>query len=66
MNRHGTDTVSLGFGLVFLTVLAGWLLTRVAEVDLPPVGWLIAGVFVLLGVLGIVVTLRTTGRTTTG
>jgi hypothetical protein len=66
MNRHGTDTVSLGFGLVFLVVLAGWLLTRVVEVDLPPVGWLIAGVFVLLGVLGVVVTLRTTGRTTTG
>jgi hypothetical protein len=66
MNRHGTDTVSLGFGLVFLVVLAGWLLTRLVEVDLPPAGWLIAGAFVLLGVLGVVVTLRTTGRTTTG
>lgn len=58
MTRHGTDVVSLGFGLAFLAVLAGWLLTRVADVELPPLGWLIAGAFVLFGVLGVVATIR--------
>ena len=66
MNRHRTDTVSLTFGLTFLVVLVGWLLTRVVEVDLPPVGWLIAGAFVLLGVLGVITTVRPTGRTPAG
>jgi hypothetical protein len=54
MNRHALDALSLVFGLVFLAVVAGWLVTRWVDIDLPAAGWLVASALVLLGALGLV------------
>jgi len=56
MNRHALDVFSLVCGSVFLAVVAGWLVTRWINLDLPPAGWFVASALVLLGILGLVVT----------
>jgi hypothetical protein len=66
MNRHALDALSLAFGSVFLAVVAGWLLTRWVEVDLPSAGWLVASALVLLGALGLVTTAAQRPRGTGG
>jgi hypothetical protein len=59
MKSHRTDGVSLTFGLVFL-VIAGWYLAaRLVDLDLPMMGWSVAGGLILLGLLGLVGALRT-------
>jgi hypothetical protein len=59
MKSHRTDGVSLTFGVVFL-VIAGWYLAaRLVELDLPAMGWSVAGGLILLGLLGLVGALRT-------
>jgi hypothetical protein len=67
MKRHGFDTVSFTLGLIFLTFVAMWLLSRVADIGLPSIGWFLAGGLTLLGALGVILTVylhsdRTTGQ----
>lgn len=62
MNRHATDVVSLVAGAMFLAVAGIWLLFRTVHISLPSIGWLAAGGLVIVGVLGLVGTLRP-GRT---
>jgi hypothetical protein len=58
MKSHRTDGVSLTFGLVFL-VMAGWYLAaRLVDLDLPMMGWSVAGGLILLGLLGLAGALR--------
>ncbi len=54
MKAHRTDLVSLIFGLLFLLLAAWWLVARLLEFMLPPVGWFLAGALLLIGVLGLV------------
>ena len=64
MKKHGLDAVSFAFGAVFLSFVAVWLGARLIDVDLPSVGWLLAGALILFGVLGVVLTLLPTNRST--
>jgi hypothetical protein len=58
MKPHRIDGVSLTFGVFFL-VLAGWYLSaRLVDLDLPMMGWSVAGGLILLGLLGLVGALR--------
>ncbi|MEJ3743787.1 hypothetical protein WEI85_10910 [Actinomycetes bacterium KLBMP 9797] len=58
MKPHRTDGVSLTFALIFLTLFAWWLLSRIVHLSLPVVGWFVAGGLIFLGVLGLVGALR--------
>jgi hypothetical protein len=58
MNRHGTDTVSLTFGLIFLLVAGWWVLSRAVDIAFPTVAWAVAVGLIAVGALGLVGTLR--------
>lgn len=62
MRPHRTDTISLSFGLIFLTVALGWAITEVVRVELPAVGWLVAGALILFGGLGLLGAIRSGRR----
>jgi hypothetical protein len=54
MKSHRTDNVSLFFGLIFLLVAGGFIARRFVSIDLPDLGWFIAGGLIILGVIGVV------------
>jgi hypothetical protein len=58
MKAHRTDGISLSFALIFLAIVGWWLLAQVVDLDLPAVGWFVAGALILLGVLGLFGALR--------
>ena len=62
MSKHETDAVSLAFGSVFLAAVAWWLLVRMIDVDLPPVGWFFAAGLILVGLLGLTLRRSSTAR----
>lgn len=53
MKNHRTDSVSLFFGLIFLLVAGAFLAREVIDVELPSLGWFIAGGLIILGVLAV-------------
>ena len=53
MKNHRTDSVSLFFGLVFLLVSGAFLARHAFDVELPSLGWFIAGGLIILGVLAV-------------
>lgn len=63
MKAHRTDGVSLVFALIFLGVAGWWLVAQVLDLNLPEVGWILAGGLILVGVLGLLGALRS-GRST--
>jgi hypothetical protein len=56
------DAVSLAFGVVFLAFVAWWQLARWVTIDAPRLGWFVAGGLILLGIAGVVATLRSDRR----
>jgi hypothetical protein len=58
MKPHRTDGVSLSFGLIFLLVALWWAVSRVVDMHLPPVGWLVAGALIVFGVIGLLGAIR--------
>jgi hypothetical protein len=64
MKAHRTDGISLSFALIFFAIFAWWTIAQVVDLELPAVGWFIAGGLILLGVLGLVGALRS-ARTAT-
>jgi hypothetical protein len=58
MRPHRTDGVSLSFGVLFLLVVAWWAVSRVVNLHLPAVGWLVAGGLIVFGVVGLLGALR--------
>lgn len=58
MNRHGTDVVSLAFGTAFLAIILWWIVVQTVHVDLPSVGWFLAGALIVAGALGLALALR--------
>jgi hypothetical protein len=65
MRRHGTDGVSLAWGLIFLVAPVVWVFSRVLHrsLYLPNGGWIVAGALIALGILGVVASLRRSDRT---
>lgn len=61
---HRTDFVSLFFGLLFLLVVGGWATTYYLDWawptgwSLPNLGWIVAGGLIVLGLLGVLASLR--------
>lgn len=53
MKSHRTDSVSLFFGLIFLLIAGAFLARQVIDVELPSLGWFIAGGLIILGVLAV-------------
>lgn len=58
MKKHRTDGVSLTFGVLFLAIVAWWLLAQIFHLALMAVGWSAAGALILLGIFGLVGALR--------
>jgi hypothetical protein len=62
MKPHRTDGVSLSFGLIFLLVAFWWAVSRVVDLHLPALGWLVAGTLILFGVVGLLGAIRSGRR----
>jgi hypothetical protein len=62
MRPHRTDGVSLSFGVIFLMVAIGWAVSRVVNLYLPALGWLVAGALILFGVIGLLGAIRSGRR----
>jgi hypothetical protein len=58
MKRHGTDGVSLTFALIFLGLSAWWLVDRYVSIDVPNLGWVLAVGLIVVGLLGVAMSLR--------
>lgn len=58
MKSHRTDGISLTFGVVFLLIVAWYVAARLVDLDLPLMGWSVAGGLIVLGLLGLVGALR--------
>jgi hypothetical protein len=48
-----TDRVALTFGVIFLAVAGLWLASQILDLRQVPVGWIVAGGLVALGLAGI-------------
>lgn len=59
MKPHRTDGVSLSFALIFVAIVGWYVLAQAFDLALPAVGWFVAGGLILLGVLGLLMALRT-------
>ena len=62
MRPHRTDGVSLSFGVIFLLVALWWAVSRVVNLQLPALGWLVAGALILFGVAGLLGAIRSGRR----
>jgi hypothetical protein len=58
MKRHATDTVSLVFGIIFLAMVRLWLVGRSINIEVPHFGWVLALGLIVLGLIGVVASLR--------
>jgi hypothetical protein len=61
MKRHSTDPVSLAFGLIFAGIAGWWLIGRYildVHVNIPNLGLIMAAALIVLGLLGVVGSLR--------
>jgi len=58
MKRHSTDLVSIIFGVIFLAIAGWWLLGRYVHLNVPHGGWVLAAALILVGLLGVVGSLR--------
>jgi hypothetical protein len=57
---HPTDHLSLAFGVLFLTIAGWWLIAQATDlvVSLRVMGWLVAGLLVTVGGVGVVTAIR--------
>lgn len=58
MRAHRTDPVSLTFALIFLAVAAWWLVAELVGLAVPEAGWFVAGMLILVGILGLLGAMR--------
>lgn len=54
MRPHGTDRLSLVFGVIFLGAAGLWLTAQLVSLRPATVGWILASGLVLLGGFGLV------------
>lgn len=62
MRQHRTDGVSLVFGLIFLLVAVGWLVSQLVDVKVAALGWVAAVALIVVGGLGLLAALRKPGE----
>ncbi|MFI7598555.1 hypothetical protein [Actinoplanes sp. NPDC049681] len=62
MKPHRTDGISLSFGLIFAFVALWWAVSQVVNLRLPALGWLVAGLLILFGALGLLGAIRSGRR----
>jgi hypothetical protein len=62
MKPHRMDGVSLSFGLIFLLIPLWWALSQVLSLELPAVGWIVAGGLIFFGVAGLLGAIRSGHR----
>lgn len=62
MKPHRMDGVSLSFGLIFLLIALWWALAQVITLQLPAVGWIVAGGLIFFGVTGLLGAIRSGRR----
>ncbi|HTF10003.1 MAG TPA: hypothetical protein VK659_17690 [Asanoa sp.] len=65
MKPHRTDLLSLVFAVVFLAIFGWWVFAQVVNVDVPAPGWWVAFGLILLGLLGLIGAIRSTGNAST-
>ena len=58
LNKHHTDGLSLVFGVVFLVAVGWWLVGGEVSVRGTGLGWIVAAVLIVFGVLGLLGALR--------
>jgi hypothetical protein len=58
MKRHSTDLVSVVFGFIFLMIAGWWVFGRSVHVSVSHGGWVLAGALIVVGLLGVVGSLR--------
>ena len=63
MKRHETDVTSLVFGLIFLAAAAVWPLWRLGAIDADALPWFAATCLVMIGLVGVAVSLVRGART---
>ncbi|MFC4065532.1 hypothetical protein [Actinoplanes subglobosus] len=64
MKPHRMDGVSLSFGLIFLLIPLWWAVSQVITLELPAVGWIVAGGLIFFGVVGLLGAIRSGRRET--
>jgi hypothetical protein len=62
MKAHRMDGVSLTFGLIFLMIPLWWAASQVIDLELPAVGWIVAGGLIFFGVVGLLGAIRSGRR----
>ncbi|BEL09907.1 hypothetical protein Q0Z83_080980 [Actinoplanes sichuanensis] len=62
MKPHRMDGVSLTFGLIFLLIPLWWAASQVITLQLPAVGWIVAGGLIFFGVVGLLGAIRSGRR----
>ncbi|MEV4638193.1 hypothetical protein AB0J80_12660 [Actinoplanes sp. NPDC049548] len=62
MKPHRTDGISLSFGLIFALVALWWAISQVVELRLPALGWLVAGLLIFFGAVGLLGAIRSGRR----
>jgi hypothetical protein len=58
MKTRRPDLPAMIFGLIFMAIAGWWFIDRERGFNLPSLGWITAGVLILLGVAGITSALR--------
>jgi hypothetical protein len=58
MKPHRMDGVSLSFGLIFLLIPLWWAVSQVITLELPAVGWIVAGGLIFFGMVGLLGAIR--------
>jgi len=63
MRKSRRDTPAMVFGLIFMMISGWWFVSRGVGFGTSSLGFVTAGILILLGVAGIATALRNNGRT---
>ncbi len=58
MSKQRVDSTALVFGIIFAAIAGWWLLNRLVNWHLPNAGWIIAGILIAVGAVGVARSLR--------
>jgi hypothetical protein len=58
MNKHARDSLTLTFGVIFLSAVTWWFLVLLVDVAFVSIAWFATGMLITLGVLGVLAAVR--------